>query len=149
MATSQDTQPLRGTSEHDTNLVSLEANFQAFQRSFSFLAIIIGRGVTLRVAALENTVLTTAMPVLLTDIPLDDNWPWLTNAFFLGSAAFQPLLGQLANLWGRRWTTMSVIALFTLGSGVLLDERLKGLVREEYYRLMLRSVYLLPDLLDC
>ena len=95
-----------------------EAAFQAVQRSFSFWAIIIGLGVTLLLAALENTVLTTAAPVLLADIPLGDNWIWLTNAFFLGSAAFQPLLGQLANLCGRRWITMFVVALFMLGSGV-------------------------------
>jgi MFS family permease len=95
-----------------------EANFRAAQRSFSFWAIIVGLGVTLLLAALENTVLTTAAPVILAEIPLDDDWVWLTNAFFLASAAFQPLLGQLANLCGRRWTTMAVIALFMLGSAV-------------------------------
>ncbi|KAK0629904.1 major facilitator superfamily domain-containing protein [Bombardia bombarda] len=69
-------------------------------------------------AALENSILTTAAPALLTEIPLGDNWIWLTNAFFLASAAFQPLLGQLADLFGRRWTTISVIIIFMLGSGI-------------------------------
>jgi MFS family permease len=34
------------------------------------------------------------------------------------SAAFQPLYGQLANLWGRRWLMISSVAIFTLGSGM-------------------------------
>lgn len=28
------------------------------------------------------------------------------------------LFGQLANIWGRRYVTLSIIALFTLGSGI-------------------------------
>ena len=119
MAASLSTQRLENTPpENDLSLEPAEASFHAVQRSFSFWAIIIGLGITLLLAALENTVLTTAAPVILADIPLEDDWIWLTNAFFLASAAFQPLLGQLANLCGRRWTTMSVIALFMLGSGL-------------------------------
>lgn len=34
------------------------------------------------------------------------------------SAAVQPLFGQLANIFGRRWLTMAIVALFTLGSGI-------------------------------
>lgn len=97
---------------------SSNAEFRAVQRSFSFWAIIVGLGITLLLSALENTVLTTAAPVILAEIPLNDNWIWITNAFFLASAAFQPLLSQIANLCGRRWTTISVIALFMLGSGI-------------------------------
>lgn len=32
-------------------------------------------------------------------------------------AACQALLGQLANIYGRRWVTMAIVAFFTLGSG--------------------------------
>ncbi|KAI2620573.1 MFS general substrate transporter [Hypoxylon sp. NC1633] len=95
-----------------------EQSFQDVQRSFGFWVIILGLGITLWLAALENTVITTAAPAILAEISLTDNWIWLTNSFFLASAAFQPLLGQLANLFGRRWITMMVIALFMIGSGV-------------------------------
>jgi MFS family permease len=30
----------------------------------------------------------------------------------------QPFFGQLANIFGRRWITMLIVALFTLGSGI-------------------------------
>lgn len=93
-------------------------DFEVVRKSLSFWAIIIGLGITMWLAALENSVITTAAPAILADIPMGDNWIWLTNAFFLASAAFQPLLGQLANLFGRRWTTLCVVAIFMIGSGV-------------------------------
>lgn len=34
------------------------------------------------------------------------------------SATFQPIYGQLADLWGRRWVMISTVAFFTLGSGI-------------------------------
>ena len=93
-------------------------DFQAVQKSLRFWVIIVGLGVMMWLAALENTVHTTAAPVILEEIPLREHWIWLTNAFFLASAAFQPLLGQLADIFGRRWTTLTVIALFMIGSGI-------------------------------
>ncbi len=34
------------------------------------------------------------------------------------SAAVQPLFGQLANIFGRRYITLAIVILFTLGSGI-------------------------------
>jgi hypothetical protein len=93
-------------------------DFQTVQKSLNFWVIIFGLGIMMWLAALENTVLTTAAPVILKEIPLREHWIWLTNAFFLASAAFQPLLGQLSDIFGRRWTTLSVIALFMIGSAI-------------------------------
>lgn len=42
----------------------------------------------------------------------------MTNAFFLACAAFQPLLAQLSNLFGRRWMILTVIAVYIMGSGI-------------------------------
>jgi len=68
-------------------------------------------------AALETSVITTAASVILADIPLGGNWIWMTNALWLSSAAFQPLLSQ-PNIFGRRWLILFVIAIYTLGSGI-------------------------------
>jgi MFS family permease len=50
------------------------------------------------------------------------------SPFFLGSlaltfnsrlsAAFQPLYGQCANIFGRRWVTLVAVSIFVLGSGI-------------------------------
>ncbi|KAI1381463.1 major facilitator superfamily domain-containing protein [Hypoxylon crocopeplum] len=89
-----------------------------FQRGIRFWAIIIGLGVTNLLGALENTVVSTSAPVIVSDLQLGENYIWITNAFFVCSAAFQPLFGQLCNVFGRRWVTLSIVAIFTLGSGI-------------------------------
>jgi hypothetical protein len=91
---------------------------QVVQHSLGFWAIIVGLGLSLILCALENSVLVTAAPHILKQFPLGDNWIWVTNAFFLASAAFQPFIGQLCDAFGRRWVTLSIIAVFVLGSGI-------------------------------
>ncbi|KAF2182987.1 DNA repair protein RAD50 [Zopfia rhizophila CBS 207.26] len=61
---------------------------------------------------------TTSLPVIVERLHLGENYIWVTNVFFLTSAAVQPLFGQLANIFGRRWLTLVIVALFTLGSGI-------------------------------
>lgn len=46
-------------------------------------AIIFGLGLANLLAALENTVVAIAAPVILTDLDLDVDFIWVTNAFFL------------------------------------------------------------------
>ncbi|XXG94028.1 hypothetical protein Hte_000279 [Hypoxylon texense] len=89
-----------------------------FERGVRFWAIIIGLGVTNLLGALENTVVTTSAPTIVADLQLGGNYIWITNAFFVASAAFQPLFGQLSNVFGRRWVTLVIVAIFTLGSGI-------------------------------
>lgn len=45
--------------------------------------IIIGLGITLLLTALENTVVTVAMPAIVSDLGLGENYIWVTNAFFM------------------------------------------------------------------
>lgn len=68
--------------------------------------------------ALENTVVTTSLPTIVDELQLGRNYIWVTNIFFLTSAAVQPLFGQVANIFGRRWLTMFIVAVYTLGSGI-------------------------------
>lgn len=80
--------------------------------------IIIGLGVTLLLTALENTVITVAVPTIVSDLDMGENYIWITNAFFICSAAIQPLIGQLCNIFGRRWNMLISVAVFILGSGL-------------------------------
>ncbi|EON97815.1 putative multidrug resistance protein fnx1 protein [Phaeoacremonium minimum UCRPA7] len=91
---------------------------KAYNRDWRFWAIIATLCVISILASLENTVVTTSLPYIVTQLDLGENYVWVTNVFFLTSAAVQPLFGQLANIFGRRWVTMTIVALFTLGSGI-------------------------------
>ncbi|KAF2795009.1 DNA repair protein RAD50 [Melanomma pulvis-pyrius CBS 109.77] len=80
--------------------------------------VIISLGITLLLTALENTVVSVAMPYIVADLGMGESYVWITNAFFMCSAAIQPLIGQLCNIFGRRWNMLVSVALFTLGSGL-------------------------------
>ncbi|KAI1409862.1 major facilitator superfamily domain-containing protein [Hypoxylon sp. FL1857] len=90
----------------------------AFKADFRVYAIVVGLGIANLLAALENTVVSVAAPVLLKDLHLSDNFVWITNAFFLCSTATQPLFGQFCNVFGRRYVMFTAIAIFVLGSGI-------------------------------
>ncbi len=63
----------------DTKLSS-PPNFQPTGR---FWAIISTCAIISLLSALENTVVTTALPHIVTELTLGENYVWVTNVFFL------------------------------------------------------------------
>lgn len=91
---------------------------KSFKKSPRFWVIMATLCVIGLLAAFENTVVATSLPFIVEDLGLGENYIWVTNSFFLTSAAVQPLFGQLANIFGRRWLTMAIVAFFVFGSGL-------------------------------
>ncbi|KAL9120108.1 MAG: hypothetical protein Q9187_003342 [Circinaria calcarea] len=83
-----------------------------------FWAIFAGLSLTALLSALDGSIVSTALPTILRELNVGDNYVWVINIYFLTSATFQPIYGQLADLWGRRWVMISTVAIFTLGSGI-------------------------------
>ena len=54
-----------------------------FQPNGRFWAIIVTCSVISLLSALENTVITTALPHIVTELELGENYVWVTNVFFL------------------------------------------------------------------
>lgn len=63
-------------------------------------------------------VVSTALPTIVHELQIGRDYIWIVNAFVLTSTAFLPIIGQLADSWGRRWLTIGSVAIFTLGSGI-------------------------------
>ncbi|KAJ0108528.1 Major facilitator superfamily general substrate transporter [Diaporthe amygdali] len=89
-----------------------------FKRGPRFWAIISTLCVIGLLSALENTVVTTSLPYIVNELDLGRDYIWVTNVFFLTSAAVQPMFGQFANIFGRRYVTLAIVALFTIGSAI-------------------------------
>lgn len=53
------------------------------KRGLSFWAIIIALCVMSLLTALENTAVTTSLPVIAQDLNMGENYIWVTNGFFL------------------------------------------------------------------
>jgi EmrB/QacA subfamily drug resistance transporter len=67
-------------------------------------------------AALEATVVSTAMPTVVTSLGGLDQYGWVFSAYLLTSTASVPLWGRLSDLFGRRRVYLMAIALFLTGS---------------------------------
>ncbi|GAW16231.1 hypothetical protein ANO14919_056540 [Xylariales sp. No.14919] len=71
------------------------------------------------ISALDGAVVSTALPTIVHDFNIGAGYVWVVNIYFLTTAAVQPFLGQLSDLWGRRWVFIGTVALFVLGSGII------------------------------
>ncbi|KAG8161685.1 hypothetical protein KVR01_008672 [Diaporthe batatas] len=100
-----------------------------FKPGVKFWAIIVAIGFAGLLTSLESTITSTALPSIISDIggPRGDQYIWVINGYFLAMpaltanikrTALQPLVGQLANVFGRRWPTIISTAAFVLGSGL-------------------------------
>lgn len=109
-----------GSSEQGQEQTVMEEEDTAprFERGIRFWAIIIILGISGLLGSLEHTVVVTAGPYILQDLNMREEFVWITNGFFVTSTAMTPLLGQLCNIFGRRWVFLAVVAFNTLGSGI-------------------------------
>ncbi|KAI1472377.1 MFS general substrate transporter [Daldinia caldariorum] len=87
-------------------------------RGWRFWAVFSAICFTTLLAAVESTVVSTALPVIARELDAGNLYVWFVNAYFLTSTAFLPLIGQMCDLFGRRWMMIAVVSLFALGSGV-------------------------------
>jgi EmrB/QacA subfamily drug resistance transporter len=67
-------------------------------------------------AALEATVVSTAMPTVVASLGGLDHYSWVFSAYLLTSTASVPLWGRLSDLYGRRLLYLTAITLFLIGS---------------------------------
>ncbi|RDL33244.1 putative major facilitator superfamily protein [Venustampulla echinocandica] len=101
-----------------SNRAEISIETKASGRGWRFWAIFASLALTAFLSSLEGSVVATALPAISRAINAQADYVWIVNVYFLTSAAVQPLYGQLADLWGRRWLTIGAVALFTLGSGI-------------------------------
>ena len=68
-------------------------------------------------ATLDNLVMTSALPVIRTDLAASvDDLAWFVNAYTLAFATFMLPAATLGDRWGRRRVMLGGLALFTLAS---------------------------------
>jgi EmrB/QacA subfamily drug resistance transporter len=76
------------------------------------LAVMIG----VFLAALDQTVVGTALPRIVTDLRGNDVYTWAFTAYLLTATISGPLYGKLSDLFGRRPIFLLGIAIFLVGS---------------------------------
>ncbi len=74
-------------------------------------------------AALEGTIVSTAMPTIIGDLSGLALYSWVFSIYLLTSTVTMPLYGRLADLHGRRRVLLVAIALFLAGAAACAAAR--------------------------
>ena len=100
----------------DTSIAAVEsAHVEAGERPpirliFSALLLV------MLLAALDQTIVSTALPTIVGDLGGLENLSWVVTAYLLTSTIVVPLYGKFGDLFGRKIVLQASIALFLLGS---------------------------------
>ncbi|MGH3503438.1 MAG: MFS transporter [Nocardioidaceae bacterium] len=67
-------------------------------------------------AALDQTIVSTALPTIVADLGGASHLSWIVTAYLLASTASTPLWGKLGDLYGRKPFYLAAIVIFLAGS---------------------------------
>ncbi|KAI0789793.1 iron permease [Abortiporus biennis] len=74
--------------------------------------------VSVFLSALDLTGIATILPTIAAVLDGGDRYVWVGSAYTLSSAAILPLIGGLANIFGRRPVMVACLILFAIGSAL-------------------------------
>ncbi|SPQ17586.1 32d666d9-d511-47a0-b811-cefdecf815ba [Thermothielavioides terrestris] len=95
-----------------------DSKSEEWVRGVGFWRCFIGLCIPILLSAFEGSVVSTALPTISQSLGLGPNSSWVATAFLLASIVFQPLYGQLADIWGRRHLMMVAVVVFGVGSAI-------------------------------
>jgi EmrB/QacA subfamily drug resistance transporter len=82
------------------------------------LTIYAGLMVTLLLAALDQTIVATSLPRVVSDLGGLSSYSWVFTAYMLAATVSVPLYGKLGDIHGRRPLILIAIAIFLVGSAL-------------------------------
>ena len=78
--------------------------------------IFIGLMLGMLVAAVSQTIVSPAMPIIVSELGGIEHYSWLATAAMLVSAVTVPIVGKLSDLYGRRGFYIAGLVIFMIGS---------------------------------
>ena len=80
------------------------------------LLVLSGLMVGMLLAALDQTIVATALPTIVGEFGGLNHLSWVVTAYLLTSTASTPLYGKISDLYGRRIVFQAAITIFVVGS---------------------------------
>jgi EmrB/QacA subfamily drug resistance transporter len=82
------------------------------------LPVVSGLMLVLLLASLDQTIVSTALPTIVSDLGGLEHISWVVTAYLLAITVVTPLYGKLGDLYGRKIVLQSALALFLVGSAL-------------------------------
>lgn len=87
------------------------------ERSHSeIMVIIVALMLAMLLASLDQTIVSTALPKIASDLHGLSKYSWVATAYLLTSAISTPLYGKISDMFGRKKIFQGAIVLFLVGS---------------------------------
>src|SRR5215210_2835308 len=80
--------------------------------------IFAGLMLVLLLAALDQTIVATALPTIVGDLGGLDHISWVVTAYLLAQTAVTPVYGKLGDLYGRKRVLQGAMVIFLAGSAL-------------------------------
>ena len=81
-------------------------------------AVVVGALLAMALAAVDQTIVATALPTMGRDLGDVSLLSWVISAYLLTSTCISPVAGKLSDLFGRRRSLIAALGLFILGSAL-------------------------------
>ncbi len=91
---------------------------QGYLSHKQILVVLFGVMAGMLLAALDQSIVGTALPRIVSDLGGLDKLSWVVTAYLLTSTAVTPLWGKISDLYGRRLIFQAAITIFILGSAL-------------------------------
>lgn len=81
-------------------------------------AILTALFLSLFIAALDQSIVATAIPTISAELHSASGYIWIGGAYFLANAAAAPIWSKLSDIWGRKPILLAAVATF-FGSSII------------------------------
>jgi len=98
------------------------------------LVVMVGLMAGMLLAALDQSIVGTALPQIVSDLGGLDHLSWVVTAYLLTSTAVTPLWGKISDLYGRRLIFQIAIGIFLVGSALC------GLSQDMFQLILFRAI---------
>ena len=82
------------------------------------LTLFVGLLLSMLLAALDSTIVATALPTIVGELGGLERLSWVVTAYLLAQTVVIPLYGKLGDLYGRKIVLQTAIVIFLIGSAL-------------------------------
>jgi EmrB/QacA subfamily drug resistance transporter len=100
------------------NEATVSIDYAATLTGMNKVVILIGVLLGLFLAALDQTIVATALPSIVADLQGLDLLAWITTSYLLVSTTTVPIYGKISDIYGRKIILMIGIVIFMIGSAL-------------------------------
>jgi EmrB/QacA subfamily drug resistance transporter len=113
---SENSRQARSTGDQQTSVERIATDEPQYLSHQQIVVVLFGLMAGVMLAALDQSIVGTALPRIVSDLGGLDKLAWVVTAYLLTATASTPLWGKISDLYGRRNIFQAAILIFLAGS---------------------------------